>query len=202
MEIAMGLSGASTLVSVAVGSAYYGCRLFQKELSKHKKVLLLIPEGCGKTQLVRTLESNDSSYLVFDIDELIKSCPQVSKDELEKYLDCVKKGDENTSKILFHGLASKCIEFVKANNRTNKKMLFVCGDIELSNVLKNVCVAIPSNRLFEEILKDKPQEKKEHMKRERVKYISSFNPKEMFVFDNFEQLYNNVRERFKLAYHL
>lgn len=203
-KMELSIAGMSSVGSALVMAGYQGYKCWkktQRKLNECRKVLLLMPKKAGKSRLVSLLNNNNDNVLVFDVDELIKTMS--NKEDYEKYQDSIKRNDLGLTDILYTKLCSEVINYVKKNNKDNKKkMLFIGGRLETTKLLKNVVVAMPSSNLYKGIYAGLSIEDRELAEKERVKFIQAFNQREVFVYNSFEELNSKVSNAFDLKYSL
>lgn len=202
MELGVSALSASGSALVMLGYQSWKCyKKTKKRIDECKKICLLLPKKSGKSRLVSLLNGTNENILIYDMDETIKNL--APSDDYLRYQNALKSNDNGLIDILYNKMCRYVVDYVKKNNKNSKKkILFICGRLESMSVLKNVIVGMPSNQLFETILSGLTEPDKEQAKKERVKYLQSFDSREVFVYNTFEELNSKVSSAFNLKYSL
>ena len=180
---------ASGLASLAIKGSI-SCYNRQKKIRKLYKTRLsslIIPKGCGKSQLKKHLQSLSSNLVIVDLNDVIME----AKDGLE-YLAVAKEYVDG-----------------KLNQFPKKRFLLLLSTREESEYLNvdgaNSFVVCPSNKLFSKIIGDidvsipTSLEKKDTLEKTRLELIRDTDREQLNIFDSFDELYSVIKTVYKLS---
>ena len=168
---------------------------------ERRKVAVVIPRRCGKTSLVRELESTNKDVLLVDLDECVRA--SIRPQEVTKLDKMVESGDESTHRLAYYGHCRDVYEDIKKRwlSKKTRRLIVLCSDIELAKDLfkvESIFVCIPSHSLFENVKKH-ADDIVDAVERSRISLISQLDKSHYTVYSSFEQLQAFIRDTFGLG---
>jgi hypothetical protein len=183
-------------IGKTLGYVLYGWLAHRYEQSKESSVTVLVLTT-GKTKFVESYKSEFGStgdvYMVDIEDEIMKQ-----KDN--SYLSELKQSDVTMYEAKLFPLAKahlQCIISELKEMRVKKQIVVLCSSNNLKKYLKvkHAYYYTPSKRLFSQI------ETKAPLLKDYLNYVRSLLSKKSktYIFNSFEELYNEVLNNLKIA---
>jgi len=202
----MEITSAYAAMSLVPIAYQVGCWVWSRcnDLSKRKKLVLILPRRCGKSTLNRTLTGASDELMICDVDEVMKS---VCEPEKALNLEVAERNkDRSTAKIMKMDMLRKTVDYVKSiwlNKNNRNRVLFLSSDIDVCKSLfkeSSICLALPSDKLFKEMSAKMSEEEAEMLRVSRLEFMKAYNQDQYVVFDSFEGLNEIVRHTYGLSY--
>ena len=174
---------AGYLASALIPIVYdVGCWIWSNcnDISKRKKLVLILPKKCGKSMLNKCLTGQSDSLMLVDLDEVMKS-----RSDAEKFLNleiAERKHDFSTSKILKLEMVKDTVDYVQKiwlNKKKDNRALFLSSDVSVCKSIfkeSSICLAIPSDKLFKQMCDNLTESDAESLRLSRLNYLKSYNP--------------------------
>lgn len=188
--------GASGLIPLAKEVNKW-CIARIKEAHEHKVCAVILPHGCGKSEIARQLHGDN--VIVVDLDNAVRA--GLSPSELEAF-DNQAFADEQAHKIRYMREGRKIVNELKDDfTKKGVRLIVLCNDPEISQFVgvkpQNTFLCCPSNALYQALHAHASPERKSFLDKKRLEFIINYKDS-LYQFDDFKSLYDALKRSFML----